>query len=239
MTVQTSLSGSRFTSGQPDFHATSRVRIGRPVVLANVHGAGGDASGAGGAAGLTSVPPLVQALGRAGFVVVTCTQTNLWGNATSRSRQSDAVTYGRGTLGGSADPVVALGISHGAPCGLLWHANSGPAACAVLIAPAVDLEDIRTNDTMSLRAAIDAAHGVTYPAALPNGVNPAQNTSLYEDLPQQIWYSTTDAVSNGVTTYGTAVGAEMHATGSQAHGDAIIAAVDVAAVVAFIEAHAT
>lgn len=229
-----SLSGSRFTSGQPDFYAVPRVPIGYPALIYG-HGAGADASEAGGAFGLSAVPPLIQALADHGFIVVVPTEPGLWGNATSRSRQSDAWAYAKTSASASAANPVGVWLSHGAACGLNWHRVTQQCAAAVLILPAVDLEAIRTADTLSLRSSIDAAHGVTYPASLPAGVNPAQNTGAFTNLPTQIWYSSDDAVSANVTDFGTAVGAEMHNLGALGHTNAAIAAVDIASVVSFIE----
>lgn len=232
----TSLSSGRFTSGRLDYYAGSRVTIGRPGLLYG-HGAGADASEAGGAFGLSAVPPLLQALATHGFVVGVPTITGLWGNANCRTYTSDAWTWVKNNRSASTANPVLLGISHGAPSLLNWHRVTQTCAAAVLILPAIDMEDIRTNDTLSLRAEIDTAHGVTYPTSLPAGVNPAQNTSNYTNLPQQIWYSSDDAVSNNVTTYGSAVSAEMHNLGALGHTNAAVAAVDIASVVSFIEAN--
>ena len=83
---------------------------------------------------------------------------------------------------------------------------------------------------------IDAAHGVTYPTALPAGYDPAANAGSITSGVWQFWYSTDDAISANVSTLATAISADLHSLGAMGHTDAAIGAVDIAAAIAFVEA---
>jgi hypothetical protein len=231
-----SLSTARFTTGQLDCWATTRAPARLPPVIYG-HGAGGNATELAGALGLTAVPPFVQALTRIGFTVVAATFTNTWGNATTLARLGDALGYARTNLGAhpTAAPII-FGISHGA-CLLRWHqANS--ARAALLALPAIDWEALRTADTLGLQDDISIAHGVTYPTPLPAGVNPAQNTASYTNLPMRIYYSTNDDVSVNVAAFASATGATLISLGALGHTNTAVAAIPVTDVVAFIASYA-
>lgn len=237
--VGSSLAVGRSTVGQRDAFLAPRVRQARvPVIY--LHGAGSTAGEAVGEL-VPSVRPILYEVAASGFTVTAPTATAQWGNATSVSRTGDNITWNRTSLGSTNDPVVLIGASHGGTGALRWISeNPGTVACAVIIIPAVDMEDIRTNNPSGLRASIDAAWGVTYPTPLPAGVNPAQNTADYMGIPIQIWYATDDVICTPatVTAFGASVGAEMHSLGNLGHTDAAVAAVDKAQVVSFILANA-
>ena len=233
--THSSLSSGRFTSGVVDGFIAPRIRRDKPLVVA-CHGAGITVT----AAGWLEVSELyiVEALAAAGYPVVIPTLTDLWGNATATNRVADAITWGRANLGGNNDPVVGLGGSAGMISVLHAH-DITPMACAVGIIPALDMENLRDTDAVGVRSEIDTAWGVTYPAALPAGANPAENTSNYTDLPMQLHYSTTDAVTLPISTtdFATATGAELVDLGTNGHTEASVAAVDHDAVVDFVLAN--
>lgn len=236
--VASSLSTGRATLGQNDSFLTPRVRNSN-VPVAYLHGAGSDASEAVG--NLTpAVRTVLYEVAASGYTITSPSMPQTWGNPTSISRINDVISWNRTGLGSNSDPVVLIGASHGGACALRYISeNPGDVACAVIIIPAVDMEEIRTTDALGLRDDIDAAWGVTYPAALPAGVNPAQNTADYLGVPLQIWYADNDAVcsASSITTFGAATGAEMHSVGNLGHSNAAIAAVDTSQVVAFIAAN--
>jgi alpha-beta hydrolase superfamily lysophospholipase len=128
--------------------------------------------------------------------------------------------------------VVLIGSSMGATAALTWAANHrADTACVVGWIPAVDLQAIRVADTGGLRASIDTAYGVTYPASLPAGTDPA--TLDYDGLPIQLWTASDDEVSVNAQDIAT----DHHDLGALDHTSAAVAAVDLADVHAFISAH--
>lgn len=229
----TSLATSRMVSGQTDAWVTPRIAPGtlRPVIYC--HGAGGSAAELLGS-GVPAVEPLFDAIGDAGWPCVCVTITVLWGNVTCVSRMDAAIAYCRSTLGAhsTAKPLI-VGISHGAACGLTYAYNRAVRGF-VGISPAIDLQAIRVADTLGQRASIDAAWGVTYPAALPAGADPATHTSDLRSLPQQLWYASDDAVSANIGVYATAVGAELHNVGALGHTNAAVAAATPSVIVSWL-----
>lgn len=236
--VSTSLGFDRSTAGQRDAVLSPRVRQTRPPIL-YMHGAGGNASEAVGD-GVPSVRTLLYEVASAGYTISVPTTTLLWGNTTCINRMTDSIAWNRTSLGSSNDPVVLIGASHGAVSSLSWISeNPGTVACAILIIPAVDMEDIRTTNALGMRTSIDAAWGVSYPAPLPPGANPAQNTNDYLSTPIQIWYADDDTICTTAltTAFGATISAEMHSVGNLGHTDAAIAAVDSAQVLSFINTY--
>jgi predicted alpha/beta hydrolase family esterase len=228
------------TTSQLDTYFKPRIRNTSLPPTLYLHGAGGNAAEAVGAGGLDAVRTLLREVAAVGYNITTPTATQLWGNSTAISRTTDAITWNRSNLGSTNNPVVIIGASHGGTCALRYISdNPGDVACAVLVIPAVDMEDIRNTDVLGLRDDIDAAWGVTYPAPLPAGANPAQNTADYLGVPLQIWYATDDPVCSpsSVTAFATATGAEIHSVGNLGHSNAAIAAVDTQQVIDFIAAN--
>lgn len=233
--MKISYSTGRFTSGQLDAYAIPDVSAGAPIVLYG-HGAGGNGGEIVGANNLLAVPPIVQELVRQGFVVIAVTATALWGNSVSDGRLDDGLDYARDIFKASADPPAGLGASHGFPM-LANYALDHTLSCLVGLIPAADLQAIRVADTLGQRAAIDAAHGVTYPAALPAGSNPMAEAAGLTDLVQENWYANDDAVSQNITVYNSVSGAIGHDVGALGHTNAAIAAADISDIVDFIKAN--
>lgn len=158
-----------------------------------------------------------------------------WGNATADTRIDAALAWLRANTTATSDPPLLVGASEGA-CDALTYASDHPVAGVIGIIPAIDIQAMRVADTLGLRAAIDAAWGVTYPAALPAGANPATLTAALSSVPQQHWYASNDTVSANIAAYAAAVGADLRNVGALGHTDAAIAAVAATDVLTFINA---
>jgi pimeloyl-ACP methyl ester carboxylesterase len=185
---------------------------------------------------------LLMFLAGEGFTIVCIATPDMWGNATAISRYTSALAYARSTLGCSSDPAVLIGASHGGLCALRYaYTTPADVACVIGIIGVVDMDDVRDNDLSGLRAPIDAAWGVTYPAALPAGANPADNTASYVGKPIQWHYASDDAIARAtpITNFASAVGASMstYNLGALGHTDAAMIAVNEATVLTFIEAN--
>lgn len=184
------------------------------------------------------VRELLRAVAQAGHCVVTMSCPNTWGNQTLVNRAEAGIAYLRANYQ-AVGPAIIIGASHGGLCALrYWYAKPTDVACVIGCIGVVDMDDIRDNDLWALRADIDAAWGVTYPAALPAGANPADNTSFYVGKPIQWWYSSDDTVARPgpVETFAAAVGSsmEIHNMGALGHTDAAGLAINETAVLNFI-----
>lgn len=231
-----SIDTGRATSGQFDLVARPYVLVGRaPLVYCH--------SGAG-SAYEALVNPFASMIGITkelvdgdGFAVAAPTTGAAFGNETHRDRIRAAVTLAR-THGATADPPIFCCTSMGTAGAMNFavHPDEESVACIVGFIPAFDLQHARDEDWpgSNARANIDAAWGVTYPAALPAGADPASNTTALADLPIQLWYANNDLWAETIIPFGAATGAELHDLGALGHTDAAIAAVDVDAVREFI-----
>lgn len=137
----------------------------------------------------------------------------------------------------AATRVILVGASHGAGSAIR-HAQAFPSAvaCVVGTVPALNWGYLRTSDALNigLRAALDAAWGVVYPAALPAGVDPSTRiTDL--TVPTQLWVASNDLVSSGWENYAARPNVEVRQVGALGHTDAAIAAWDPNAVLEFVE----
>lgn len=236
----TSLASDRATVGQVDAYLAPFDRVARnPVVWC--HGKDGDASQAVGVL-VPSQKPILSRLTDYGLTVVAPSTGNTWGNATGRMRVADVLTWAR-TLGATSGPVIRLGTSHGA-CACLQSglANLSDTACIVLFEPTLDLQYVREQDTVEgnagLRASIDTAWAVAYPAALPTDASPLDIADDLANIPIQLWYATDDDISHGYDTFAAAHGnTELHNLGALGHTDAALAAVDATVVAEFINTY--
>lgn len=226
-------SKDRFTSGLLDGTFLPRIwEEHTPIIYC--HSASMNSSEALGYGQVPSAERLTRHLADNGWPVAAPTLDILWGNATSRSRISDALTWLRAQQG-STNPAVLIGTSMGAAAALSWaYYNPSDVAAVIGLIPAIDLEAIRVANTGSLRPSIDTAYAVSYPVALPAGANPASNTGTMNAVPQQFWYSTDDAVSANIVSYANAVGADLHSFGAMGHTNAAVATVDLDAILDFL-----
>jgi hypothetical protein len=232
-----SLSTGRATAALLDTVTVPRIRVSRAPVI-YLGGAASDASEAMGAnASAPSARRVVEQVADHGFTVVSPTVTTLWGNSTCASRINDALTLARSaTWGATSGKAILIGSSHGVACTLNYAvANPTLVAAIVGIIPAVDLEAIRTSDVMSLRAGIDTAWGVVYPAALPTAAQPPSNVAALSAIPTLLFYATNDTVSENVVTFAGNIGATLISLGALGHTDAAIAAVPVTRILNFLD----
>lgn len=227
-----SLAPSRFTAALPGIVQDPHWQVTRnPVVYC--HGGSADCTQAAGS-GLPAVPAVLEPITRALHPILAPTLgTAHWGNTTARTRIGDALTWATANRD-TAGPAVLIGTSMGAAAALNYAAdNPGDIACVIALIPAIDLQAIRVADTGGARAGIDTAHGVTYPAALPAGSNPATRTAEL-DLPIQLWTASDDAISVNAATFATATGADINDVGALGHDNDAIAAVNADTVASFI-----
>lgn len=225
--IATSLGTGRSTATLRDAYLTSRIRrSNRPVIY--LGGAGSDATEAVGGI-VPAVRPILYALAKAGFTVVSPTVTQTWGNATTLSRTDDVLDWARGSLGCTDDPPVLVGASHGGACAASYALNRD-VACFIGLIPAVDVNYLREENVLGLRTAMDTALGVTYPTPAPTLLNPVENNP---GCPTQLWYAPDDPVSVGIVDYAADIGAELNSVGNLGHSNGAIAAIDIDAVVSF------
>ena len=231
----------RFTASTTDAYYLPSQRLDKaPVVFCHPTGTTTVSYAGNDLANWSGIRRILRRVAGMGHVVVCPTAANLWGNTTGRARITDALTYARSTLGASSAPAVLIGASQGGLAALSWAMNNpADTACVVGLIGAVDLNDIRDDDDAGQRAAIDAAYGVTYPAALPAGVNPAGRASEFTTIPTQWWYANNDALvdSPTVTTFAATAGTDLHDLGALGHTDAAILAVDLDNLAEFVAAN--
>lgn len=144
--------------------------------------------------------------------------TAQWGNATALSRMDDARTYANAALLPRTDKVVLVGQSKGGTAVLNWaKANPTLVAAIALFVPAVDIQDIYTNNRGGNQSSISTAYG----GAPPDASNPADNTSSFTSFPIKIWYSTNDTTCTPetITAFASATGAELSSMGDVDHAD--------------------
>lgn len=203
-----------------------------PVILFG-HGASGDCTATIGT-GLPAVGTLCASLAASRYMVACPTVTELWGNATDRTRRTAMRTYAQAN-GGRAGKVPLIGLSMGFASSALWAYNNPTlTSCIVGVIPAIDKQAIRVGDSIGQRAVIDAADGVTYPAALPSGTNPNADPAraVLATIPQLLFYSSDDTTpspttgaSENIEAYAAATGATLVNLGALGHSNAAIEAV--------------
>jgi len=193
---------------------------------------------------------LFQTLAEAGFPLVACdlgtgtgtTTGDSWGNTNAQARVADAITWLQSPSGGGAKTgqVLMLGISMGNST-MINYAKNNPSNVAAMVGiiPVSDLDDIRNNDRNSYRSWIDTAYGVTYPAALPAGANPATSYSGAVGIPYKTWYAADDTIvmASTVLALTAAIGGTATSVGNLGHSNAAVGAVPISAVIDFFLAH--
>lgn len=227
----------RVTAGQRDVIIQPRRPTSkRPVVYC--HGATVNALAAQGANG----PGLVQLLhgladqGRTILVTDLGTSLTNWGNAAAMTAMTAAVDYIA-----PAGTVHLLGSSMGAATALNWTADNRARVLSVAtIIPGLDLQSIRV-ESATIRTQIDAAWGVTYPAALPAGASPYDNQGDFTGLPFTGWYASDDltAFVTPPQTFATNLGGTMTSLGAVGHTDAAHTAVPVGTLESFFDTYDT
>jgi S-formylglutathione hydrolase FrmB len=170
-----------------------------------------------------------------GFSVVAPSIGTLWNNATGQQRIADALAYARSALGATSAKAIFLGTSMGGFSALSWAAMNPTLVKAVYaFLPVVDLQAVRVSNVLGLRSYVDAAWGVTYPAALPAGANVYGRAADLAGIPIRIWSASNDNVSENVAGFVAATGATHTNLGAVGHTDAALAGIDAAAVAEFV-----
>lgn len=163
-----------------------------------------------------------------------------WGNDLAISRADASYNYLQTLQGVAPGRARILAQSMGAVTAIAWAiANAGKVDRMVLIIPAINLTDIRTNSS-TYRPAIDAAYGGTYTeAAFGAAHNPltiTQNGGL-AGVKVQLWYGATDSLCKPefAKQFAALLGAdcEVHEMGG-GHSEETVANVDPELVAGFL-----
>lgn len=210
-------------------------------LLIYCHGVTGDATEMLGGAGVPSLRTFTRALvdhADGGWAMASISIPGTWGDVFGMSCIDAHITWMQTTFPDFVDPskpVKIVGTSHGGSSGLTYGYTRTIDAMVGII-PAIDQQAIRVSNVMGLRASIDPAWGVTYPAALPAGANPntTAHKAILKFINQQLWYSSDDTVSENIATYGAETYAELHNMGALGHTDTAVGTVDPDAVVEFL-----
>lgn len=122
--------------------------------------------------------------------------------------------------------VVVVGMSMGHMNALGYRRDHPTRVAGILgLMGAVSLETARANDNPAgVRAGLDAAWGVTYPAPLPANAQFQNMAGTLKGIPYRMYGSTADtiAVPADAQTFATAMEGEWIAAGAAAHGDLIM-----------------
>lgn len=161
----------------------------------------------------------LQALARAGCIVLVIDQLNLWGNDARMTELSAAVDYARSTLGGHpTDPVGFYGMSAGG-CDALNFTKRNPEKVKSLwlFCPATDLDYLYG---VGYAVELDAAYGGNYGANKAGHV-PLADAAVFPDLPVHIAQGGSDPLVLPATTatYAAAIGATLEVAGTATHTD--------------------
>jgi pimeloyl-ACP methyl ester carboxylesterase len=138
------------------------------------------------------------------------------------TRIDNALTYAQAN-GANSEPPLLVGVSMGAGTVLRWAANH-PTHSVAGIVPGLNFQQGRIdNPGGTIRGLIDAAWGVTYPAALPAGANPSDLTYT---VPIHLWYAPDDVTASPSATeaFAAAKGATLTSVGNLNHTNAAVAA---------------
>lgn len=240
--TRTTYGVGRATASIGDATVEPRIQPVTPLPLVvYCHAVGGNALEAStGGVSLPAMPALLRYLTRVGYYVVSATMPATWGNATSQTRLANLISWAKANLRVDSGAVHLIGTSHGAVNSLRWAADN-PAGWRSWsgFVPVIDMDDVRAGDLGGLRAGIDAAHSVTYPAALPVGVNPASRSADVTGRPLRAWAASDDAIARPgpLATWAAATGATVTNVGALGHTDAAVAAIDPQALLAHIAAN--
>jgi pimeloyl-ACP methyl ester carboxylesterase len=229
----------RFAAGIVDASQTPRTFAKRPPILM-LHGAGTvDASVIVGGIGThPKTDILVHALAEDGWPVMGTTHTNLWAptGGLTLTRITAAIAYARANFKASNAPAIVMGMSMGAHISLRYHKVYGATALVGFI-PAINLTAMRALNNAGIRSQVDLMYGVTYPAALPAGVDPYLDTASYTTLPMSFWGASDDpyCLPSYLTNFCTATGGVQHNVGALGHTDAAIGAADIPTILTFLD----
>jgi predicted alpha/beta hydrolase family esterase len=200
-----------------------------------VHGTSGTGSG--------SLFQNLCELGRYVFSASTGSTLTNWANAEAISRMTDLYNWSLSVSGytGTKVHIVAESMGHAVAC--RWAAANPTKVFTITgIIPVTGIQWCRDNNA-GLRTQIDAAWGVTYPAALPAGADPftdSTQTSVLATIPWQGYASSDDTAAAPLANtqaWGTTVGGVVSSLGALGHTDAAVGAVPFPAVAKLLYAH--
>lgn len=190
----------------------------------------------------------LHAITEAGFVAVVADWGGLqtWGTDVVLTRFDTIMTWVAANLPGVlTDKALFWGESMGNWTALRCAADRASQVAAVVAnIPLCDITNIRASNALGSRALIDAAWGVTYPAALPARGNLLARAPIeLVGLPWKGYTGSADTACppSTVTALVSAIGATASSVTCDTthdHGDAIAAAADTADMVAFLQAYA-
>lgn len=204
-----------------------------------IHSGGADGTSIINGTGLPGLASLMKRVGEEFLVAATNYEPQAFGNPTAQTRLGQCRTWlqANGALPGT---VLCITTSQGAACALNY-ASDNPTHIGGIVSfmPGFHLDDLRDNDRGGTRVLIDAAWGVSYPAPLPAGANPALKSAQLSAIPQQMWYATDDPYipTTVVTDWAAASGAEAYSVGALGHSDNAIAAAPHETVLEFLRAN--
>ena len=141
------------------------------------------------------------------------------GNSATRTRITNLRTFAQTAttgLGFASGKVHLLGVSMGGTAVLNWAKNNLSLVQSIgLILPAVDIQDINTNNRGGLASAINTA----YAGAPPDADTPAKNAASFVGIPMKIWYASDDPIClPGLTlTFASTAGATTVNLGAVGH----------------------
>lgn len=168
-----------------------------------------------------------------------------WGNDTVLGMVTSTRTVLQSAvIGAKAGKVILVGVSMGGLSILNWaKANPTLVAGVVLIIGGIDIEDCQANNRGGLASSINAAYpgGVYVDSTQKANHNPAYMATLgaYTNIPIQVWYANDDAIwpPSITTAFAATNGANttLHSVGALGHTEAAVAAMDLDAMMAFVD----
>lgn len=239
--VYTNFTRNVVAPGTGKYESTLRPNDGAHIGRRGVvfcHGFGGSAQTGLNWATNPGVPRLLRALVRQGVAVVAAdVGGDAFGNDLAMTRIDQARTY-LATLGCATDKVLLVGDSMGNYATCRYAADNPTKVAAVLgVEPGVDLESVRTNNTLSARDSVNTAWGLAAGSTSTTAPVPARGNLMaraakgdLKGLRYLAYYSTADVVvpPQSVATLVSGIGptAERRAVpGNPPHGAALTSAV--------------
>lgn len=218
-----SVGSARFSSGVSDLIYSPANRVYKnPVVYC--HGLGDSATGVNAA---PETRRRIKAFTSQGHTVCVPEFGSQWGNSTSMTRITEAVTYHRANLNGSNGKIFLSGSSMGSLASLNYaYFNPTLVAGVIGFIPAPNPQALRDSPIFGpfYRPTMDPAYGITYPTPLPTGYVPysANNMAVLQNVPILLFYSVTDGVSENIREFAAGTGAEIYNVGNNGHSFATI-----------------
>ena len=164
-----------------------------------------------------------------------------WGNSTAVARVGDAVTYLQGTRGAKAGTVLLVGASMGAVTALNYaRANPTLVGAVVGLIPALDLDDIVTNNRGGGAASVNTAYGTYNEGTHGATYNPATYASTFT-IPTRLYYASDDTtcIPSTITVFDAAcASATAVSVGALGHTQAAIDAAPRDDIVRFLAQYA-